>query len=443
MDITGKILLNAEKFPDRTAYIYGGEKISYGELSCRAKALAGRIGNGPPAIIYGHRSPVMIIGILSCLICGREYIPCDISIPAERLRSMITQSGADTAICECDPGISGINKIFSGEIYSLPECKNNFPAGDKGYIIFTSGSTGSPKGIRIPRESLENFIGYGMKIYPDDAEIFGGHALFSFDLSVADIFIPLVSGKTFHAFDDIPEKDINVLTCTPTYLRMCLLSGKFSPENYPGLKTVLCCGETLPPRTAKLLLERFENIRLINAYGPSECCCFVCAKDISLSECDDRLPIGTKNFTAGNVDIRDGEIFISGKSAAGSYINDTGGFRDGGFFTGDLGKIKNGLIFFDGRKGSGMIKYSGYRIETEEIESVLSEADGIKDCFVSAVRDSGGEVLFLKAQVNSEKEINVPEIKKFLSARLPRYMIPKIIEKAGCISHSANYKKEK
>lgn len=443
MNIPEKILENAGRSHGKTAYICGHEKLTYGELAEHAVSLAAFLGEGAPVVIYGHKEPYMIYGILACLICGREYIPCDVSIPEERVISMISISGADTVIGDLPPARSMARIILPEEIGLLPKQNAVSADSENGYIIFTSGSTGVPKGINIPRKSLSSFLGFAEKIYPQAGNIFGGHALFSFDLSVADIFVPLVSGGTFHAFDGQPAEDIEVLTCTPTYLRMCLLSKKFTPENFPELKTVVCCGEKLLPRTAAQLFGRFAGIRLFNAYGPAECCCFVTAAEIFPDSISEELPIGKENFTAGGIEIRDGEIFISGDSAAGHYINGGNGFRDGGFYTGDMGSARGGMIYFNGRKNSGMIKYSGYRIELGEIENVLAEAEGISDCFVTAVTDDHGNVRMIKAFVIADGGLDVPGIKKYLAGKLPQYMIPKVIEKAEFIPHTRNGKRSR
>lgn len=453
--IIGKILSAAGRSPDKTAYICDNESITYGELAKRAAALASFLDStGSPVLIYGHRSPYMITGMLACLICGRAYIPCDISIPQERIRMMMKLSGAATVIAaEGSVTAEDINIITADDIKALPVRDHTVfsDSNAAAYIIFTSGSTGVPKGIEIRRRSLDNFADYAEKVYfPDgggENMVMGGHALFSFDLSIADIFVTLAAGGTLYSFDKIPSRNINILTCTPAFLRMCLLSKDFSPENYSALHTVLCCGETLPVRTAAALKDRFGDIRLINAYGPAECCCFVCAHEIGSEDilrCENGLPIGDINFTASEISFKNGEIFIKGESASGRYIvGDQGGFSEGGYYTGDRGIIREELIYFDGRIKDGMIKYSGYRIELGEIESALCGINGIKDCCVRAVTDKNGTVTLLKAEIVCSGEINSAAIKNELARRLPAYMIPKVIEKSDIIPVSRNGKTQK
>ncbi len=439
-----KMLEAAEKYPERTAYIYGEQSITFRQLKNGAISVAAQIGDDfSPVVIYGHKSPLYIISVFACLICGRTYIPCDVSCPSERLADIIRLSGASLMLLtETDNssvdipiiGKSRLAEISAGETeLVLRENKNK-----TAYIIFTSGSTGRPKGIPVSIDSLEGFIDYGTDILPS-AGIFAGHALFSFDLSVADIFLSITRGCTFMAIDEPIQGDYSILICTPTFLRFCLCGTAFCRENQPKLEAVLCCGEVLPAATAKMLLKRFDGIRLINAYGPAECCCFVCASDIKPEDTDNQLPVGDMDNTACNIEIRNREIFISGRSAGTHYLGGyKGGFRDDGFYTGDGGIIKNGRLYFTGRLDSTMIKYSGFRIELGEIEHHMSMIDGIDSCICTADTDEHGQARIIRAFAVTE--LSVSEIKKQLESKLPHYMIPRIITKVNSLPVSINGK---
>ncbi len=426
-----RILANAERFPARTAYVFENRSISYGQLAEYSRSLGYYLSKDrSPVVIYGHKSPEFIICILACLISGRCYIPCDTSIPVSRVKKLANPSGADMLIFTEEGDCPG---ILSCELSrkELRECFSHegispVTSGDENaYIIFTSGSTGDPKGIPVRRESLMNFCGYADSFLC--GAVHTGHALFSFDLSVADIFPTLLSGGTLIETDGIPLSDTDSLVCTPTFLRLCLLSDRFTEINLPSLKTVLCCGEVLPADTAEKLFERFGDIRLINAYGPAECCCFVSAYEVKKGD-NAPLPVGNcKN--ACNIGIRNGEIFISGASVSRGYISPCGNdsFRDGGYYTGDMGEIRDGMLYFLGRKG-GFVKRSGYRIELSETESEIRQINGVSDCICIAVPDGMGQARSIKAFVILSEDISPVQIKQQLALRLPAYMLPNVIK---------------
>ncbi|MGN0638744.1 MAG: AMP-binding protein [Huintestinicola sp.] len=444
-DIPEKILLAAKKFPERTAYEYMGSFITYNELADKSGGLAAYLSEGTsPVVIYGHKSPDFIIALTACLIAGRSFVPCDISIPRERVKRIAVLSGAGLIICteeglSADTDIPGISVCELHKLYGGERLSPINEGDENAYIIFTSGSTGEPKGIPVRRESLFNFCGFAEGFLKSDSHT--GHALFSFDLSVADIFPALLSGHTLIETDAPPEKDTGSFVCTPTFLRLCLLSESFSRDNFPSLETILCCGETLPRETAKKCLDRFGDIRLINAYGPAECCCFVTAYEVTRGGLDGDIPIGNGE-NACNVEVREGEIFISGISAAKGYITPSAksdSFRDNGYYTGDMGEIRDGKLYFKGRK-NGFVKYSGFRVELSEIESEILKINGVKDCACTALPDSFGQARCIKAYVAAAAPLSADEIKSLLSLRLPRYMIPKIIEFVSSVPMTPNGK---
>ena len=444
-DIPHKILLAAESFPERTAYEYKDSLITYCELAGKAAALAKYIcKDRSPVLIYGHKSPDFIIGITACLIAGRCFVPCDISIPLERVKKIGGLSAAGLVICT-EEGLSAdmdIPELSVSELHRRYEGKGISPLseGDENaYIIFTSGSTGEPKGIPVRRESLLNFCGYAERFLKSNVHT--GHALFSFDLSVADIFPALTRGHSLIETDAPPEKDTGSFVCTPTFLRLCLLSEGFSRDNFPSLETILCCGEVLPCETAKKCFERFGDIRLINAYGPAECCCFVTAHTVTKDDLRGSIPIGDGN-NACNTEIREGEIFISGISVSRGYITPSAqqsSFRDNGYYTGDMGELREGKLIFLGRK-NGFVKYSGFRVELSEIEAEIMKINGVDDCACVSIPDSFCQARCIKACVVTNRAISADEIKDKLAKSLPRYMIPKIIEFAACIPMTANGK---
>lgn len=444
-DIPEKILLAAKKFPRRIAYEYNGSFITYNQLADKAAGLSAFLSDGDsPVLIYGHKSPDFIIVLTACLIAGRSFVPCDISIPCERVKRIAELSGAGLVICT-EEGLSADTDIPEISVCKLQRLyeENSIspvPEGDENaYIIFTSGSTGEPKGIPVRRESLQNFCNYAERFLK--STVHTGHALFSFDLSVADIFPALMRGHTLIETDAPPEKDTGSFVCTPTFLRLCLLSESFSRDNFPSLETILCCGEVLHRETAEKCMSRFGDIRLINAYGPAECCCFVTAYEISRFVPDGDIPIGNGD-NACNVEIRKGEIFISGISTARGYIAPSAqhdSFRDNGYYTGDMGEIHEGKLYFKGRK-NGFVKYSGFRVELSEIEEEIMKIDGVMDCACTALPDGFGQARCIKAYVAAEAPLSADEIKCLLSLRLPRYMIPKIIEFVSSIPMTPNGK---
>ena len=82
--------------PDKIAVCQGEIRYSYGQLYAEAQRLAVFLKQGHgPLLVYGHKHPRMIVSLLACLLCGRAWVPCDSSLPSERIRKIIELCGAE------------------------------------------------------------------------------------------------------------------------------------------------------------------------------------------------------------------------------------------------------------------------------------------------------------------------------------------------------------
>ncbi len=149
-------------------------------------------------------------------------------------------------------------------------------------MIFTSGSTGRPKGAMIRHEAIcarllwqrERVLGFGT----DDASLF--KAPLSFDISVNEVLLPLVSGGRLIVTEPGGERDPQYLLdliarerVTFVYLVSSMLDVLLDlargTDRLSGLRHVWCGGEVLTPD----LFERFRrqlSTTLYHGYGPAE-----------------------------------------------------------------------------------------------------------------------------------------------------------------------------
>ena len=282
-----KLLQIAKKNKEKIVYKIENDEITYGELLKRAEELAKSLENQgiSPVIIYGHKQINMLVSIVACLIAKRAYIPVDTYMPKERICEIIKLSNANLIIKNEEIEINTIECLSIEEINKKYNSitKKNENKNEIAYIIFTSGSTGAPKGVPISYSNLENFIRWisnldGLKENENITVL--NQANFSFDLSVADIYYTLFNGHTLVGLKNtdnyekileiIKNKNINLMVVTPTFIKLLLLDNSFNSKNLPSLKCIYFCGETLEVQTVKKIRERFENIKIINAYGPTE-----------------------------------------------------------------------------------------------------------------------------------------------------------------------------
>ncbi|MGN1132920.1 MAG: AMP-binding protein [Oscillospiraceae bacterium] len=432
--------------PQRTAYITTNESITYGCLWGKVSMLGNALkAQGiRPIIIYGHKSTGMIISLLACLYSKRTYICVETNTPAERLKKIIRLSGAELIIKNEPLDFNGLPGFSIDE--NINKYKGSKPldiCNETAYIIFTSGSTGEPKGVPISYKNLDNFCRWinAIPCLKNKRKHIFNQASLCFDLSVAAIWYAFSNGECLHSVNkeeqiDLTKllntvREVDMMVITPTFAKLLLSDKQFSAENFPDLTCFYLCGEQLEPTAAKKLLLRFPGADVINAYGPTEATSAVSASIITMDMTElDRLPIGEISNAACDIETDGGEIILKGDSVFNGYLgNITGGYyNENGvncYRTGDLGFIENGRLFCLGRKDN-QIKYSGYRIELEDIESNIMRLKGIKQAACIAKRKPNGTVKFIKAFIVAEN-LTDDKIKSGISKLLPSYMIPKVI----------------
>lgn len=455
----------AKACPDRIAYCYSDRSLSYAGLWDGAERLAAALRGreAPRVILYGGKEPEMLVGMLACLLAGKTYVPVSDDTPSERFDQilglaqpcMVLTAGMKLLSADAHQ-INRLPDPALGEIPAEPE----LPA----YLIFTSGSTGAPKGVPISRKNLDHFSEWicqlePMKL-PAPARVMN-QASFSFDLSVADLYYSLCGGHTLfglpksaasdpaeiYAF--LRENAIEASVCTPTFLKLCLLEPSFRAENLPSLKVVYSCGETLETGTAAKLLERFPQLRLINAYGPTEATSAVCAVEITSEMLfgNRPLPVGRLDNAACEITLSEDEIILKGESVFSGYFDGSMGgyFMENGlasYRTGDLGSIEGEFLYCKGRRDR-QIKWKGYRIELDEIEQVIQGVPGVINCAVVAKRTNTGVVRLIKAFLVLEAGRNLDQIRKELALKLPDYMIPKSMVQTDQIPETENGKTDR
>lgn len=451
----------AQQHPDSVAAEDGTGTATYAELARRSDAIAAGLQSLLPApnhrvAVAMHRSIDCLAAMLGVMKAGHAYVPLDPSQPEARLRSVLQASRAGAAIHDAAsrPGFAEVEGLKVLSISEIPEGGAPHPV-DRGadptaYVIFTSGSTGTPKGVEIGHRSVVNLLN-SMSREPGftDQDVMLAVTTTSFDISVLELFLPLIrGGKVVIASKDdvldgfrlvarLDRGDITQLQATPTLWTMLLEAG-LKPG--AGLK-MLCGGEPLPADLAQKLTAGGGEVW--NLYGPTESTIW---SAVSRMNPGDRVTIGhpianTELHVLGPSDElmpigAVGELNIGGDGLAKGYFDrddlTAQAFRDVGvngkarrlYRTGDLARrLPDGTLQVLGRR-DGQIKLRGFRIELGEVEAALRSIDGVKAA-AAALRPSprGGDQL-VGYVVRDRAQAGETELGAALADLLPAYMIP-------------------
>jgi amino acid adenylation domain-containing protein len=337
---------------------------------------------------------------------------------------------------------------------------------DLAYILYTSGSTGRPKGVMLSHQNALTFIQWcanTFQIQPEDH--LTSHAPLHFDLSVFDIYNAIEAGAAVYMVPEdallfpaslakfLADHRISVCYAVPSALVHLVLHGNVKAQNLERLRLVLFAGEVFPMKYLRQLAELLSTADLYNLYGPTETnVCTYYRVDRTKLESMEKIPIGHAcgNTEVFAVDERDqfilpgqtGELYVRGPSVTGGYWGDADKtcqmvvpnrfqphYDEKMYRTGDLVILReDGDYDFVGRRDS-QIKSRGYRIELGEIEAALLSHPSVKEVAVVAIPDEevSNRIKAIVAPQNGDK-LTAAQLQQHCAQRVPRYMIPDLIE---------------
>ncbi|MDG6101869.1 amino acid adenylation domain-containing protein [Dactylosporangium aurantiacum] len=436
----------ARSTPDRVAVIAGQVRTSYAQLDAWANRIARRLrraGAGPGTLVGVclGRDEHLVPALLGVLKTGAAYVPMDPAYPAERLAYIAAD--AATALT----AVTGHTaRAVTGPAVRVDEPDDDAtpldtPGGgrDAAYVIYTSGSTGRPKGVVVEHRNTMNLLRWEARAYT--AEELGGMlatASISFDPSVSQLFLPLVTGGTvilaenLLALPTLPARDeVRTVYGVPSALAALLR------EPLPaGVRAVFAGGEPLTRALVERIYANPGVRRVLNLYGPTECTTTCAVAEIGRDD-DGEPPIGrpaagavmTVRDAAG-VPVADGELgelWIGGPVVARGYLGQASPAfttdEDGGrvYRSGDLVRRRAGVLHFAGR-GDDQVKIRGYRVEPGEVEAVLVRHPDVRRACVLPARDPDG-VAYLAGHV----EASGPDeraLRAWLRRRVPEHLVP-------------------
>ncbi len=460
------IAQQVERAPDAVAVTSAGKSLTYAELDRRANGVANLLqseGIGPdaPVGLLADRSVDMLVAVLGIMKSGGCYVPLDPAFPAYRIEQMLEDSCPTVVLTQghlVDRLPKGDWKIHLLEdaptADEAPETSGLSPE-SLAYIIYTSGSTGRPKGVEIPHSAVVNFL-CSMRDKPglgQDDKLLAVTTL-SFDISVLELFLPLLTGAHVvvatrdEAADGrrlaalLEEFEITAMQATPATWQMLLDCG------WPGRPElrVFCGGESLPLELAGELLARTAEVW--NLYGPTETTVWSSVQKLSPDH--DTVTIGRPiaNTTLYVMDDRGGlvppgfvgNLYIGGAGLARGYhkspeqtrekfteVTLPNGKTERLYATGDLARyLPDGRLICLGR-GDNQVKLHGYRIEPGEIEAQIASHPDVKQAVVLKRSDlPGGLGLAAYITVEEKREGLVAQLRSYLGERLPEYMRPAV-----------------
>ncbi|MEH2172557.1 amino acid adenylation domain-containing protein [Nostoc sp.] len=473
--------------PELSAVRQGSRTWNYGELGKSSQALARvilshGIERGDVVAVYGTSSFGFIASAIAVLLSGAVLLTIDPQLPRDtsgglrqRQQLMLQEAKAkhilyidsqppkdqeiwqSLTIIYVNPDTAeAINSLESSHTTPLPKIS----ADDAAYIFFTSGTTGVPKGVLGCHKGMAHFLNwqrqtFGISQQDRIAQLTG----LSFDVVLRDIFLPLTSGATLclPAQGDkleptkilryLEREQISVLHTVPSLAQSWLAN--VPSESLRNLRWLFLAGEPLKETLILQWRDAFPQAgEIVNLYGPTETTLAKCYYQVPSEPTVGVQPVGRTlpetqalvlNTNRQLCGIGEpGEIVLRTPFRSLGYINAPeekrsrfvkNHFRNDDqdllYYTGDRGRyLPDGSLEILGRLDR-QVKIRGIRIELGEIETVLAQHPSVHQTVVTSHEDDSGEQRLVAYIIpNQESTPTISEIRRFLSTKLPQYIVP-------------------
>ncbi len=476
------------KVPEKLAYADENSGVTFEEVYRGARAIGSFLAQEghekEPIVVFMGKHPRTIVTFYGVIYSGCYYVPLDEEMPRHRIE-LIFQSLQPKAVI-CDSETLGALESFDyqGRVYSyeamvktpvredmLTKIREKQIDTDPIYIVFTSGSTGIPKGVVACHRSVIDYIESLSEVLGfNEATVFGNQTPLYVDACLKELYPTLKFGATTYIVpkslfmfplklvDFLNEKKINTVCWVVSALTMISAFGALEKEVPRYLHTIAFGSEVFPIKQFRLWKKHLPEARFVNLYGPTEATGMSCYYEVKRDfELDEAIPIG-RPFKNTEIILLDennqlppkgeaGEICIRGTSLTLGYYKNfektnevfvqnplNTCYPELIYRTGDLGKYNEaGDLVFISRKDN-QIKHMGHRIELGEIEVVTNMHPEIKTACCIFDDTKKKIVLYYVG------EITTAALAEYLKEKLPRYMVPNVMEQLPMMPLTSNGK---
>ena len=466
--------------PDATAVVCGLEAMSYTELNARANRLARflvSLGAGPERLVAVAlpRSLDLVVTAFAVLKSGAAYLPVDPGYPAERIGFMLADArpvavlttalvgqglpGGTPQVALDDPAILiAVSHLADGDLADAERLASLRPF-SPAYVIYTSGSTGRPKGVVVEHRSVVGLLCWASAEFAAEelSKVLASTSL-SFDVSVFEIFGPLLSGGSIEMVRDLlaladssgEPWHGSLISAVPSALSEVLSVHGAKAQ----ARTVVLAGEALTAHAVAAIRAALPGVRVRNIYGPTETTVYATAwrageagERAAGEDADDAPPIGRPVWNTWAHVLDDGlrpvpvgvagELYLAGAQLARGYLNRPGltaerfvacPFGGAGkrmYRTGDLARWNAvGELEYLGRVDD-QVKVRGFRIELGEIEAVLAGQPGVAQAAVAVREDRPQDGRLVAYAVPAAGgQLDAAALRAAAALALPGYMVP-------------------
>jgi len=482
MNVGSLLTIQANKFPDRTALIYGNRRLTYRQFNQRTSQMANALlhfglqkGDRVATLLFNSHELVEVF--MGAAKIGGVFTPINFRLASEEVIYLVNHSDARifvfgeeffSMVRNILPQLPKVERFISVGKAPFPQAleyeplllgsRNDEPRvavseEDECQMLYTSGTTGKPKGAVLTHGNvLWNLINTLLAREDKEGEIalitgplyhaaaLNNHFLIRLALAGASVLMKHFDPRIF--MEIIQKEKVNVISGAPAMFHLLLNLPEVEKYDASSITRCTLGASTLPDETKKKVMKLFPNAGgIYDVYGATEV-----SPTLTVLRAADSF---RKTACVGPavpflevriVDSQDrevprgepGEIICRGPNVMKGYYKDPEGtaeaLKGGWLHTGDIGRMdEEGFVYIVDRK-KDMIVSGGENIYPREIEELLYHHPKIQEAAAVGIPDPlWGESVKAFVVLKAGMTLSEAEVIEYCKAHLASYKKPKVV----------------
>jgi long-chain acyl-CoA synthetase len=487
---------SAQRFPEKIAVIFQGQKISYRELdglaNCFANALA-KLGvkKGDRVALYMTNRPEYVISLYGIARLGAVFTPMNPTYKEGEVEHQLNDAEASVLVVQESlyplvktvrqqiPGLKEIiivgQRAESGMHLFRDLMRQSSPkhppqvslawTEDLVALPYSSGTTGLPKGVMLTQQNLVanniQFISSGRLTEQDTLLIFlpfyhiYGIMLLAGGLYAGATLVIMEAFDLERSLTLAQQYGVTLYYAVPPILVALDNYPHLARFTFPRLRYIMVGAAPLAAEVAQRVQDKI-GVTVLQGYGLTEASPVTHMNPVDQG----RIKLDSVGVTVSNqeqkiVDVETGErelgvgevgeLLVTGPHIMKGYWKapeeTSRVLRQGWLYTGDIARIDHeGYVYIVDRKKE-MIKYKGFSVAPAEVEAVLFQHPAVADCAVIGKPDpEAGEIPKAVVMLRPGEEVSPEMLMAFVESRIAGYKQVREVEFVTMIPKTASGK---